>query len=259
MLFYIGTYWSLFIIFLNNLYITTNGLNEVSRIKYFDNEKGYNYPYLKISKKYKNQSSRRKVIVERLRLLRRHLLSQNRFPLKKKSIIQQNNLVPETNFDVEKFKRVFVIKHNLIRIKHHVQSLGISKELENEAQRYADKLASINNGLRHDRNNIHHGENLYYGTFRELPKEEDLSESILDKFYTEIKYYNYKSFNPQDHHKYGHFTQMIWKSTTEIGVGVEFAKKYIHKGLTKTRIYVVVRYNPEGNILSEKEFRKNVL
>uniref|UniRef100_A0A0K0EDK1 SCP domain-containing protein n=1 Tax=Strongyloides stercoralis TaxID=6248 RepID=A0A0K0EDK1_STRER len=257
MLFYTKTFWLLFV-FINNLYISTNGLTEINRIKYFNNEKEYNYPYLKISKRYKNGNLRRKIIYERLKLFKKHLLLQNRFSLKKTSTLK-NSLSLETNFDVEKFKQIFATKHNLIRKKHHVELLGVSKELEYEAQRYADKLASINNGLRHDQNNIHHGENLYYGSFVNIPNEEDLSESILNKFYAEIVYYNYNSFNPQSYHKYGHFTQMIWKSSTEFGIGVGFAKKFIHRGLTKTRIYVVIRYNPEGNILSEKDFKNNVL
>uniref|UniRef100_A0A0N5BSJ3 SCP domain-containing protein n=1 Tax=Strongyloides papillosus TaxID=174720 RepID=A0A0N5BSJ3_STREA len=250
--------WLLIFIFLSNLYSSTNGLVKFGRIKCFDNDKGFNYSYLKIPRKCINVNHRRRVVFERLHLLRKQLLLQNRNSLKKHDILE-GNLSLKTNFDIEKFKRKFVIKHNLIRRNHHVPSLIISRELEEEAQRYAEKLAFMNNGLRHDKNNLNHGENLYYGRFLKLPNEEVLSESILEKFYSEIMYYNYNSFNPQNHHRYGHFTQMIWKSTTEIGVGVGLTRKNIRRGLSKTSIYIVVRYNPEGNILSEDEFKKNVL
>lgn len=46
----------------------------------------------------------------------------------------------------------------------------------------------------------------------------------------------------------GHFTQMVWKGTKEIGVG---------KAFSKDGVYVVVHYHPGGNVMGQ--FKDNVL
>jgi hypothetical protein len=48
------------------------------------------------------------------------------------------------------------------------------------------------------------------------------------------------------------FTQMIWKSSTEIGVGIS-------KVRGQNKYVVVAHYKPSGNINTPGEFRKNVL
>ena len=67
-------------------------------------------------------------------------------------------------------------------------------------------------------------------------------------WYDEIKDYNFSKpakYNP----KCGHFTQVVWVGSTELGAG--FAKS--KSGAT----YVVARYSPAGNMLTK--FDENVL
>ena len=61
--------------------------------------------------------------------------------------------------------------------------------------------------------------------------------------------YDFKSTEPGGS---GHFTQVVWKGSTELGVGRAEA---MHDGLLCT--YVVARYRPAGNFIGE--FAKNVL
>jgi len=56
-----------------------------------------------------------------------------------------------------------------------------------------------------------------------------------------MKDYNFTAFNPVDITKVGHFTQMIWKSTKQMGVGA--ARTADNKTLI-----IVVNYAPAGNI-----------
>ena len=48
----------------------------------------------------------------------------------------------------------------------------------------------------------------------------------------------------------GHFTQVVWKNTKEVGFGVASTKD-------KSRCYVVANYYPAGNY--QGQFPKNVL
>lgn len=64
--------------------------------------------------------------------------------------------------------------------------------------------------------------------------------------YNEIKDYSYN--NPTFSGSTGHFTQVVWKNCSEIGIGVAN-----RNGTT----YVVCNYNPHGNVMGQ--FAQNVL
>ena len=51
----------------------------------------------------------------------------------------------------------------------------------------------------------------------------------------------------------GHFSQLVWKATEEIGVGRAFGTKW---GMNCS--FIVTRYKPKGNIDSEATFKENV-
>ena len=68
----------------------------------------------------------------------------------------------------------------------------------------------------------------------------------VSSFYSEIKYYRYRA--PSFSKATGHFTQVVWKSSKSIGVGVA-------KGRDGTT-YVVVNYYPQGNY--QGQFSANV-
>lgn len=48
----------------------------------------------------------------------------------------------------------------------------------------------------------------------------------------------------------GHFTQVVWKDSTELGVGM---------ASDGNRVFVVGQYRPAGNMNMEGYFEKNVL
>ncbi|KAJ7377239.1 hypothetical protein OS493_030050 [Desmophyllum pertusum] len=51
-------------------------------------------------------------------------------------------------------------------------------------------------------------------------------------------------FDVSGAHWIGHFTQVVWKATTHVGVGL---KKIVNSD-GKTETYVVARYSPPGNV-----------
>ncbi len=86
-----------------------------------------------------------------------------------------------------------------------------------------------------------YGENIYASTSTSVTGRDP-----VDLFYAEIEYYNYNA--PGFSLATGHFTQVVWKSSKSIGVGVA-------KGRGGTT-YVVVNYYPQGNYLGQ--FSANV-
>ncbi|KAF0988379.1 hypothetical protein HZS_3331 [Henneguya salminicola] len=70
---------------------------------------------------------------------------------------------------------------------------------------------------------------------------------VVEAWYTESMDYNYE--NPSNLHDTDHFTQIVWKSTTEIG--------YAKMELTEDHWILLVLYNPKGNI--DGEYKNNVL
>ncbi|VDK45164.1 unnamed protein product [Anisakis simplex] len=112
---------------------------------------------------------------------------------------------------------------------------------------------------------IEYGENLFFYAAKMFTDEERMAELVTQSFYTEALGYDYERFKRLDYHKTGHFTQMIWKSTRNIGIGVairSFEAHYNSDCLPKFDsylFYVVIKYDPPGNIQSKDYYLDNVL
>ncbi|XP_061116870.1 Golgi-associated plant pathogenesis-related protein 1-like [Conger conger] len=141
------------------------------------------------------------------------------------------------------FEREFLDAHNEYRTKHQVPSLTLSRELCTSAQAWADHLLSIK-GLQHS--DTKNGENLYY-SWSSGPKTLNGKESV-DKWYDEIKDYSFD--NPGFKSNAGHFTQVVWKESTEVGVGL---------ATDGNTVFVVGQYSPAGNMTNQGYFERNVL
>ena len=134
--------------------------------------------------------------------------------------------------------------HNNYRKKHHVEPLKLNQELCKIAQNYANHLANVGR-LQHSDNTYHNksiGENLYCCSGKEAT-----GSSVTNSWYSEIKNYNYNNGDYSD--GVGHFTQVVWKDTKEVG----FGKSKGQNG----KIYVVANYYPAGNVMGY--FKDNVL
>ncbi len=75
---------------------------------------------------------------------------------------------------------------------------------------------------------------------------------LQNKRYDEGNYYNYQS--PGFSHETGHFTQLVWKSTTSVGCA-----QCGGRGAQWYETYVVCNYKPPGNVVSGNQFQDNVL
>jgi uncharacterized protein YkwD len=119
--------------------------------------------------------------------------------------------------------------HNSYRAQHCVPALTWSAQLAASAQRWADKCSLMFHSPR--AKSERYSENLAYGGDR-------TASSAADAWYKEVDSYNYSQ--PGFASATGHFTQMIWKDTKQIGCGV--AKCY----LGSVRFWVC-HYAPQGN------------
>lgn len=135
----------------------------------------------------------------------------------------------------------------------------------NDAQQWAEKLAQDDKFTY--RQNSQYGENLYclWSSDRDSwPNAKDVCKYVfctIDRltkcsycffnsrsWYDEVKQYTTWNVEPKGAFKAGQFSQVVWKSSKELGVGV---------GRTKSgKLIVVASYWPRGNIIGQ--FLQNV-
>ena len=141
--------------------------------------------------------------------------------------------------------------HNHYRAYHSAPSLTISQRLNHIAQKYADQLAATgkfeHSGNKFGNENL--GENLYM-QWISRGKVPVSAKEAAKSWYDEIEHY---SFNrPQYSEETGHFTQMVWRSSQRLGVGVALSAD-------GREVYMVTNYYPAGNIINYGYFDANVL
>ena len=138
------------------------------------------------------------------------------------------------------FQKSALDAHNNYRAKHHVGKLILSKELCDIAQAYAEELARTGN-FAHSNGSFHGdnmGENLFacYGM-------KISGKMMTDDWYNEIKQYDFN--NPGYISGTGHFTQVVWKGSEQVGFGFAQARDGYYYG--------VANYYPAGNFIGEFE------
>jgi hypothetical protein len=134
-------------------------------------------------------------------------------------------------------QQLSIDRHNHYRKMVHVPKLKFSQECADNAQEWAEYLAKNNTGLSHS-NTTEFGENIYWNSGRS-------SEIMMvDQWALEKKYFSEKS--RKHSHKNQHYSQVIWRTTKYVGVGMAIANDGSE--------YWVASYYPVGNYLGEKAY-----
>jgi len=150
-------------------------------------------------------------------------------------------------------------KHNEFRAKHFNAPLKYSKLLEMSSQTWALHLAK-EEGCKMVHSHGEFGENLFWASAQiQKTKRSDekkwhvkrSSQKIDDAkpvqdWYDEIKYYDYITNTCQEGEMCGHYTQVVWKKTKEVGCAAYMCDD-------KSQVWVC-QYKPAGNYVGQKPF-----
>lgn len=133
--------------------------------------------------------------------------------------------------------------HNWYRKRHGSPKMVLVDRLNKCADAYAYKLA-CQRRLVHT-SGLDYNENLFM-SYDTSASKKDLVRQACKMWYDEIKLYSFS--NPGFSMQTGHFTAMVWKGSTQLGIGCWAANGCV---------VVVACYKPHANF--QGQFRTNVL
>ncbi len=142
-------------------------------------------------------------------------------------------------FDTEGMLRA----HNRVRANDSVPPLRWSETLSESAQKWSDTLKKENCVFRHDPNTSF-GENIFWAwkTGTQNDALINTPDDVSTYWAEEKENYNYTKNTCTPGTQCGHYTQMVWSLTTEVGCGVSSCSE----NNKRTDVWVC-RYNPAGN------------
>ncbi|PID46579.1 MAG: SCP-like extracellular [Proteobacteria bacterium] len=163
----------------------------------------------------------------------------------------QANMTPEPISNNERFADTLAA-HNAVRAAHGLPSLTWSDDLAAYAQEWADHLAANNRCfMRHRPSGSPHGENLWWASPRRWSdglselQEVDI-QRVVNDWAKEKQYYNYHTNRCQPGQQCGHYTQIVWRETTEVGCAYQQCGDL-------SQLWVC-NYNPPGNYIGERPY-----
>ncbi len=146
--------------------------------------------------------------------------------------------------------------HNKARAAVGINALAWSSKMTKYAEEWAKHLANnkdctMIHRVEADNNPLGAGENLYWASPVKWSDGRTETQSIGTKdvaqsWGEEKAYYNYDANTCAKGKQCGHYTQMVWNTTLEVGCGMAFCPD-------KGQIWVC-NYNPPGNIIGNKPY-----
>ena len=168
--------------------------------------------------------------------------------IKRNDIMAPYEIINKEKKAIHQLWKKTLEKHNEFRKKHRIENLELNETLCEIAQSRAEKYSKT------DLEKLYMiPPNLYKGdivgeNIAIIDNYDDINfEDIINKWYEEKQKYDFNSNNYIENT--GHFTQLIWKETKEVGFG--------HKKSFNGKMYFIAIYYPAGNIF--RQFKNNVL
>merc|ERR1712055_649576 len=148
-------------------------------------------------------------------------------------------------------KEAILAKHNQLRRKvakgeeanqptaANMREMVWSSELEKIAQSWADNCE-----FKHNKNR---GENIGWSANSRIQDKtavENEALAMIPRFYDEVVKFNSKNINPFEYTKStGHYTQLVWADTDEVGCGLVY-----YKNGRMNEVFLVCNYKVAGNV-----------
>lgn len=140
-----------------------------------------------------------------------------------------------------------VATHNLWRAEVGVGKLTYSNELAASAQAWAERLkAERNCNMQHSQGKT--GENLYWASaWSNGPAQDVKSPDVVNAWAEEKRNYDYSNNRCTPGQVCGHYTQVVWRDTKEVGCGMAVCDS------PKNQVWVC-QYLPAGNWVGQKPY-----
>ena len=135
------------------------------------------------------------------------------------------------------FRDATLATHNKYRRMHGVEEMVWDQKVAKFSQKWCNYLRDTGS-FKHSQGSGY-GENLYLRTGSNSDKI-DAGEGAVTGWYNEISEYEFNS--PGFSFATGHFTQVVWKTSTRLGCAVSQKKESSY-----TKSYVCCNYSPPGN------------
>ncbi len=134
--------------------------------------------------------------------------------------------------------------HNKVRKDVGAPPLQWSVEAAAFAQAWAEKLAANGCKIQHRPYSgtwaQKYGENIYFFSGNATPL------MASNAWYNEIKEFTYGKLERNSWAKSGHYTQMVWRTTTKVGIGIA--------SCPSGASIIVANYDPAGNFMGDKPY-----
>ncbi|ELT97570.1 hypothetical protein CAPTEDRAFT_178888 [Capitella teleta] len=138
-------------------------------------------------------------------------------------------------------------RHNEYRKRHQVPQMKLNTCMSAVAQKWAEHLAKTNT-FAHSKDREVDGKKMGENIAMKYTSSGDdfTGEQVTDQWYSEVQKYNFNGTGGGG--GTGHFTQVVWKESVELGVG----KAQTQDG----KWLVVANYLPAGNFMGK--YKENV-
>jgi len=154
-----------------------------------------------------------------------------------------------TSAEIQEILRV----HNAARSEVNVPPLKWNCKLANFAQNWVNRDVWEHSSSEDRRKIIvgsYSGENLAAAA----PSSENIATNGPTSWLEEKAFWNNDSLSCQAGEVCGHYTQMVWRDTTEVGCGVNRKSSAMGGKWTQNSVYLSCVYNPGGNIGGRRPF-----
>ena len=153
--------------------------------------------------------------------------------------------------------------HNDLRKKYASPALKYSKALEKVAKKWASKLQADGCDMVHSHGKVGEtGENLFWASAYKTANAKDpkgkwiwhsklkkvKEQEVVQAWYDEVQWYDYETNSCEEGQMCGHYTQVIWNTTTELGCAAMACDD-------RSQVWVC-EYSPPGNMSVQHAFGK---